>query len=294
MVTCTLPVRRGDYAGKALTITVEGLQGGHSGVEINKGRGNANILMGRVLYAVSRATRMRLVSVEGGGKDNAIPLCAVAHVVVRSAEKARAACAEVERALQGELCVTDPGVRVTVTEGEKTLAMDSDSTRAAIAMLMNVPNGVQVMSADVEGLVQTSLNLGILTTEDRTVTAIFSVRSSVESQKEMLWDRLRCLMDLLGGTVEVSGNYPGWAYRQDSPLRDVMTEVFTEQYGHAPKIEAIHAGLECGLFAGKLPGLDCISFGPDLKEIHTSRETMSVSSVRRVWAMVTEVLRRMK
>lgn len=294
VATCTLPIRRSDYSGHALTVTLEGLQGGHSGVEINKGRGNANIIMGRILNKLSEATRMRLISVDGGGKDNAIALRTVARVVVKNEEKARSVCREMEKVLQEEYRVTDPGVKVCVIASEEAAAMDEDSTRRVIGMLMNVPNGVQVMSADIDGLVQTSLNLGILATEQMEVRAVFSVRSSVESQKQWLWERLGSLMGLLGGEVTVSGDYPAWAYRQDSPLRELMTEVFTEQYGYAPRVEAIHAGLECGLFCGKLPGLDCISFGPELREIHTVREKMSISSVQRVWAMLIEVLRRMK
>jgi len=126
------------------------------------------------------------------------------------------------------------------------------------------------------------------------VEASFCVRSSVESQKEMLVDRLTWLTEQLGGTVSVSGDYPGWQYRQESPLRDLLTQVFTEQYGHAPVVEAIHAGVECGLFCGKIPGLDCVSVGPDLSEIHTFRERLHIASTQRVWAMVVETLRRMK
>jgi dipeptidase D len=150
------------------------------------------------------------------------------------------------------------------------------------------------MSADMPGLVQTSLNLGILASGDDFVSASFCVRSSVDSQKLMLVDRLEALARQLGGSTRIEGDYPGWAYRPDSPLRELMTEVFTEQYGRAPKIEAIHAGVECGLFAGKLPGLDCVSFGPDLTEIHTFREKLHIASTQRTWALLTEVLRRMK
>ena len=110
----------------------------------------------------------------------------------------------------------------------------------------------------------------------------------------MLIDRLRCLTESLGGSVSTHGEYPGWEFMPQSPLRDLMVQVFTDQYGYAPKVEAIHAGLECGLFSAKLPGLDCVSFGPDLKEIHTFREKMSISSVQRVWKMLVELLRRMK
>ena len=159
-------------------------------------------------------------------------------------------------------------------------------------MLNCLPNGVQAMSPALPGLVQTSLNLGILETGETSVTASFCVRSSVGSQKQMLLERLECLMGQLGGSVAVSGDYPEWAYRQDSPLRRRMAEVFWEQYGREPQIEAIHAGVECGLFCGKIPDLDCVSIGPDLREIHTPRERMSISSVQRVWRFVLEVLKR--
>lgn len=150
------------------------------------------------------------------------------------------------------------------------------------------------MSADVEGLVQTSLNLGILKTEEDEVSFSFAVRSSVETEKEELVNRISCLVTELGGTVSCMGEYPAWEYRQDSPLRDRMVEVFEEQYGRKPVVQAIHAGVECGLFAGKLPGLDCVSFGPDMKDIHTPKESMDVESVQRTWNYTLEVLRRLR
>jgi len=157
-----------------------------------------------------------------------------------------------------------------------------------------MPNGVQTMSADIAGLVQTSLNLGILTTEEGTLTASFSVRSSVESQKQMMVDRIRCLMTQLGGGISIHGDYPGWEYLANSPLRDLMVEVYRDQYGKDPKIEAIHAGLECGLFAGKLAGFDSVSIGPDMSGVHTSRERLSIPSTQRTWKLLCEVLRRAK
>lgn len=291
---CTVPVRREAFDGTALHIEVKGLMGGHSGVEINKGRANANCQLGRVLYAVAKKTDMRIVTVNGGLKDNAIPISAAADVVVADKAVACAACEEMEAALKNEFRVTDPGVTVSVSETDSAVPMDLLSTDRVLCMLTCLPNGIYAMSADIEGLVQTSLNLGMFSTEEDRANADFCVRSSVASQKQMLVDRLESLTKMLGGTITVSGDYPGWEYLQESPLRDLMTEVYTEQCGSAPKIEAIHAGVECGLFAGKLPGLDCVSFGPDLMEIHTFRERMSVSSVQRTWKMVLEVLRRMK
>ncbi len=290
----TLPVVRKAYDGVAMTVTVDGLAGGHSGVEIHKGRANADMLLGRVLYAAAQSAELRLISVDGGLKDNAIPTAAQAIIVTDNAEAVTRVCEEMNAAFRAEYSVTDKGVRLSAVRGGSGTAMDEASTKRVIALLLCAPNGVHVMSADIAGLVQTSLNLGVLTTGEAEVKASFCLRSSVDSQKWMLVQRLECLAQQLGGSMVLAGDYPGWAYRQESPLRDLMTEVFTQQYGHAPKIEAIHAGLECGLFAGKISGLDCVSFGPDLSDIHTPRERMSVSSVQRVWAMLLEILRRMK
>ena len=289
-----LPVCRETFGAEFLTVTVGGLRGGHSGVEIDKGLGNACMLLGRVLTACGRETALRLVSVSGGLKDNAIPREASAVVAAADAREIRAVCARLDAELKNEYRTTDPEVFVSVRDGGAGLPMDEDSTRRILAFLTCAPNGIQAMSADIPSLVQTSLNLGILTTGDETVDASFCVRSSVDSQKQMLVERLECLTETLGGSVGVFGDYSGWEYRSDSPLRELLVEVFTEQYGHAPKIEAIHAGVECGIFAGKLPGLDCVSMGPDLTEIHTCRERLHIASVQRLWAMVLETLKRMK
>lgn len=295
VTNCFLPVVRAPFEGTALTVTVSGLQGGHSGVEIHKGRANANMLLGRVLQAMDQAAPLRLVSAQGGMKDNAIPTLSSAQVVVSDEQPARAAAEAMAAAFAGEFRVTDPKVAVTLEPCQLELApMDQDFTQKAICMLTCLPNGVQVMSADIPGLVQTSLNLGVLATGEEEMRASFCVRSSVESQKVMLVGRLSALMKQLCGRIEVFGDYSSWEYLADSPLRELMTEVYREQYGKEPSIEAIHAGVECGIFSGKLPGLDCVSIGPDLLEIHTPRERMSISSVQRVWKFVLEVLKRSK
>lgn len=295
LTRCTLPVTREPFAGAALTVRVSGLAGGHSGAEIHKGRANADVLLGRVLRAMAAETELRLSAAAGGLKDNAIPVTAEAVVAAADADRAKAAAAALAEALKGEYQAVDPGLRVEVLPAESAEPpMDALSTQRALCLLACVPNGVQEMSHDIPGMVQTSLNLGILETGAAELSAVFCVRSSVASQKEMLHDRLRCLTEALGGTVDISGEYPAWEYCRESALRERMTEVFREQYGHEPRIEAIHAGVECGLLCGKLPGLDCVSVGPDLTDIHTPRERMSISSVQRVWAFVLEVLRRSK
>ncbi len=291
---CILPLTRAEFAGEALTVTLDGLMGGHSGQEINKGRGNSNVLMGRVLNAISKKTELRLISVAGGQKDNVITGKTVAELLVADGQAARTACEEMAAVLKNEYVVTEPNLKVTVAAGKSAPAMDKATTDKVLCMLNCLPNGVQVMSADIAGLVQTSLNLGVLSTEEKELTASFCVRSSVESQKAMVVDRLKLVMDQLGGRVDVLGDYPGWAYQQESPLRDLLVEVFTEQYGRAPEVLAIHAGVECGMFAGKIPGLDCVSIGPDMKDIHSCNERLFIGSSRRTWELLVEVLARMK
>lgn len=292
---CILPVKREPFPGAVLTVSVGGLTGGHSGTEIHRGRANANVLLGRALRAASVRTQLRLGEAAGGSKDNAIPTESRAQIVVSDEAAARAALGELEAALRREYRTTDPELflRAEPSQWEGN-PMDRTSTERAVCLLTCLPNGVQAVSGDIPGLVQTSLNLGILTTGAEELRACFSVRSSLGSQKEALKDRLTCLTQALGGRTQYSGDYPAWEYKEDSLLRDRMVQVFREQYGRAPKVEAIHAGVECGLLAGKIPGLDCVSMGPDLLEIHTPRERMSISSVQRVWAFLLEVLKRSK
>jgi dipeptidase D len=291
---CNIPVAREPFAGTTLRITVDGLRGGHSGAEIDKGRANSSKLLGRVLYELKAKSDFRLCSVRGGMADNAIPVLSEA-VLVGDEAAARAAAKEMESLFRAEYRKSDPDIAVRVeTCASELVPMDCAGTENTVCFLQCCANGIFAMSADIEGLVQTSLNLGILNTEPDCVKASFSVRSSIDSQKQMLLGILRCLTERLGGSMGVTGDYPGWAYRAESPLRDLMAKVYTEQYGKAPKIEAIHAGLECGLFAGKLEGLDCVSLGPDMEAIHTPGEKLHIASTRRTWELLVETLRQMK
>ena len=295
-VECVFDAERESFAGENISIDISGLSGGHSGIEIIKGRANPNILMGRLLYKLACQQDVRLISVYGGDKDNAIPTASTALLCVEDAGKAIEFCTKMEELFKAEYAGVDDGLKLSANKiGDvPMLPMGLESSKKIISFLCCVPNGVQAMSADIEGLVQTSLNLGILTGDEKAVYVRFSVRSSIESQKEMLFDRLRCLAEALGGTVEISGNYPGWAYRKDSPLRELMVQVYKEQMGKEPVIEAIHAGLECGLFLGKRPDFDCISFGPDITDIHTFREKLWIESTQRTWELLKETLKRIK
>lgn len=292
MTRCRLPFLCEPFSGTIMEVTVGGLLGGHSGVEIDKERANSSMLLGRLLYSMKQSSEIRLINVEGGKKDNAIPQETRALLKAADAEAIRTVAAQMEAAFRFEYQTSDPGVFVKVdTANTNRVPMDACSTEKVVNMLTCMPNGIQAMSADIAGLVQTSLNLGVLLTEEQDVLASFCIRSSIATQKQMLVDRLACQMELLGGSIGISGDYPGWEYKQDSALRDLMVQVFERQYGHTPQISAIHAGLECGMFMGKLPDLDCISIGPDMTEVHTYRESMSIASVQRVWSFLTEVLK---
>ncbi len=200
-VFCHLPLIREEFAGETLAVRVSGLVGGHSGVEINKGRANANVLMGRLLRAMAAVTELRLVSAEGGSKGNAIPTAAAAVVTVVDGSAAQKAAETLAAEIKKEYRIADPGLTVAVETVEaESLPMDEVTTGKALCMLTCLPNGVQAMSMDIPGLVQTSLNIGILKCGDDEMTAVCSVRSSVASQKQMVRDRLRCLTEQLGGS----------------------------------------------------------------------------------------------
>jgi len=292
---CTLPVSRGAFWGTVCKLTVDGLMGGHSGEEIHKGRANANILLGRALIELMNATDLRILDLTGGAKDNAIPRDARALVAVRDFAVAKAAAAALSEALQNEYRTADPDVRVTLVPAECDLVpLDEGSTRRVATFLFCAPNGVQMMSAEVPGLVQTSLNLGQVAAEAQTVTARFMIRSSVNSQAAETTEKVIALTRALGGTVDIPASYSAWQYRPDSHLREVMIEAFRAVYGEEPKVAALHAGLECGILSGKMPELDCISFGPDLVSIHTPRERLHIASTERTWLLTLETLKRLK
>ena len=294
---CRLPIDREKGTGTAVTLKISGLAGGHSGVEIDKGRANANQLLGRTLNELGKSVPYALIYAEGGLKDNAIPRAAEAGLVVASEyiPTVKAFAAEYNDIFASEYRASDPELSFTAAVGEEESfeVVDSDSKKRMIAALLNLPGGIQRMSLDIPGLVQTSLNMGILKTGDNEMIMSFAVRSSVGTEKTELVSRLTNLTELLGGTVELTGNYPAWEYKTDSKLRKLMIEIFEEQYGKKPAVEAIHAGVECGLFAGKLSGLDCVSIGPDMKDIHTPNERMDAASVERTWKYVLEILRRL-
>lgn len=297
-VTCHLPVEREDKTGNKYRLTIDGLQGGHSGVEIHKERGNANWLLGRLLYQLQEVTDIQVVNAKGGLADNAIPRCASMECIVskESEELFKTTIAKYEKELKQELSSKDKDVFVKCEELSKTReeVLDKASTLKMAYLLLDVPNGVYAYSADIEGLVQTSLNLGILELKEDELVLTFSLRSSLESEKQLLAQKLDAITKLVGGYIVASSEYPGWAYKEDSYLREHMKNVYKDMFDKELNIVAIHAGLECGIFAGKLEGLDCVSFGPNMRDIHTTEECMEIASVQRTWEFILKVLETMK
>lgn len=299
-VKCRLaPQARERGKGVLCALTAGGLIGGHSGGEIHKERGNSNCILGRVLDCVTKRLPVCLVSAEGGLADNAIPRESRAVLLVAEEDLTafRELVRNAEQEIRAELASRDPDFFLKTEEqggGEADCLSPADTRRTA-AFLNSLPNGVQAMSPDISGLVETSLNLGILRAgRDEAgqweVMAEFSVRSSVESEKRALIEKLEAVTELAGGGCEVTGDYPGWKYRKDSPLREKMIAVYERMYGAPPKVEAIHAGLECGILGSKIRDLDCVSIGPDMRDIHTTEETLSIASTRRVWEYLVELL----
>ena len=291
-VDCALPLKREMVDGALCEVHIGGLTGGHSGAEIHKGRANSNTLMGRFLVHAGKKVDMNILAMEGGLADNAIPRETKMEVVVSDVEALTAQAEAFDKILKAEYATKDSGVfvKVTVKEVGSFEAVTKEDSEKTGKLIFLLPGGVQAMSGDVEGLVETSLNMGQLSMKKEQINLGFSVRSSIESAKYMLVEKLYALTESFGGSCKSTGDYPGWAYRVDSPLRDSMVNIYTEMFGKAPKIEAIHAGLECGFFLGKIPELDCVSIGPDMKDIHTTEETMSISSVKRTWEFILKVL----
>lgn len=291
---CTLPVTRAPFSGTALTVTVGGLLGGHSGAEIDKGRGNAVQLMGRALYgAMEQVGALRIADLRGGQFDNVIcPRCdAVVAVPAGKEEEFTSFVRKFDRIMKNELSVADGGVTLSCAAVSGTAAYDADASARMLHALLVMPQGVQVMSPDFPGLVQTSQNLGVITAEDDGLRFSLSIRSSVASEKEMLLQKVRAIITFAGGTVSTRGDYPAWQYARQSPLRDTVMAAYKRVTGKDGVALAIHAGLECGLLAGKMPGLDAVSFGPELLDIHSPRERLGVASVERMYQLVCEILK---
>lgn len=297
-VNVTLPIKRVMQSGEKVALTITGLEGGHSGSEIDKEHGNANILMGRLLRALFEETPFGIISLAGGLKDNAIPRECVTELLVpqENVNLVKEIADKLDIELKKEFMTADPSVCIEFEDlGKREESiLDFGSVSRVIFYLRSVPNGVQHMSQVMHGMVETSLNLGIMELKEDALHTVTSIRSSVGTRKADLLDRVTAIVELLGGEAEVEGDYPAWEYKQDSSLRPQIAKVYKQLYGKDPVFETIHAGLECGLLSEKIKNLDCVSFGPDNFDIHTPKERLSISSTGRVWDFIVEFLRQAK
>lgn len=287
-----LPVEYTESNNNAFEITVSGLHGGHSGAEIHNGYRNSNKVLGELLEKLNCSISFNIIDIGGGTADNAITRFSKCTVSAESD-----IFSDVQ-AIGSDICKkikdTDPDAEITVCHAEKTdKCLTSASTDAVIALLNALPSGVIAMSNQIECLVETSLNLGIMKLSDGKFNCSFSVRSGVDTERHKLSDSLRNIAEMHSASIKFYSAYPAWEYKKDSDLRDTMAQIYKDMYGKDMTVTAIHAGLECGLFCGKIKGLDCVSFGPDIFDIHTPCEKLSVSSTERTWNYLLKVLEKL-
>jgi dipeptidase D len=281
---------------RAFKLEVSGLKGGHSGMDIILQRGNANKVFFRLLNCAYRATGVRLASIEGGSLRNAIPREAVGILTVEAsmvAELKQFIEAEFEL-VRKELSATEPDIKLIMTETEIPSSIMDEQTQVKLTKsIMACPNGVIRMSDNMPGLVETSGNMAIVKSDSRvgTIEVSFLIRSSVDSAKADLSNRLHALFTLAGADVTISGGYPGWKPNLGSPILKTMQQVYQNKYGKIPEIKAIHAGLECGILAGAYPGWDMISFGPTIRYPHSPDEKVNIASVQKFWDFLVETLK---
>ena len=297
-INSSIPVTRTSQTGLETIITLTGLDGGHSGAEIHKEHGNTNILMGRILENIFNELPFGILDIKGGLKDNAIPReCTVTLLIPEEArEDVTRIVNATAKELAAELSVADPATRIDLSFGNVTEknVLDYASVNKIILYLRTVPNGVINMSQVITGLVETSLNLGILELKDNELSTLTSIRSSVATRKDDLKKRVMNIIEMLGGECEAEGEYPAWEYNDHSTLRPQVVKVYQELFGEEPKLTAIHAGLECGILSDKIPNLDCVSFGPTNYDIHTPKERLSISSTEKYWNFLVKFLEEAK
>ncbi len=291
-VDCDIPVETEVKTGVVCEITTQDFLGGHSGIEIDKGRANAITTMGRFLMLLKDKMTFDIVSINGGVKDNVIPKNITIELMTEDMDTLKATLEEFNGYMAVEYGISDSKARFVsnVKEAKECEVLTEASKEKVLTALNVMPNGIQTMSMDLPGQVETSLNFGVIHLDVNHMSLSFAVRSSLESAKMYVGAKVKQLTEVLGGTAYYRGQYPGWTYARESKLRDLCLKVYKEQYGTDAKVEVVHAGLECGILSSKIEGLDCISMGPDMFDVHTPDEKISISSVARVWEFLKAVL----
>lgn len=297
-ITTEIPVTREEKSGVSVKLEIKGLKGGHSGSEIHEQRGNAHKLMGRLLCRISEEVDFNLVDIQGGAKENVIAMENAANIILagEDAQKAVALTAEMKAVFENEFMGDEPGMTVTAETKEEgsCRAFDKASTERIIAYLIISPYGVQGFSRKLKGLTESSINIGVMKTKEDVVETVYLMRSSVESLKQYMRIQIEEYAKVIGAKTTINSEYPAWQYDPDSELRKVMEDVYEDMYGKAPEVFAVHAGLECGMFLGKRPDLDCVSMGPNMCDIHSFNEKLDIASTERTWNYLKAVLAALK
>jgi dipeptidase D len=288
--TLALEPTPANYAG--FRLAVAGLKGGHSGIDIHLGRGNALKLLGEALARLASCADLRLIRMQGGSARNAIPREAEAVYAAPTAALPllTAACDALRAEWQTRFAGADPALTLTLSPAEPAPALVPADTARLLAWLTSAPNGVDALSADFPGVVETSDNLGVLALEGDALRATYKVRSLLDAQADALADRLIAHTQAHGFSAHKDGAYPGWKPNPASPALALCRRVYEAEFGQPAHIQVIHAGLECGLFAASHPHLDMISFGPDIRGAHAPGERVEIASVERCWALLKAVL----
>lgn len=283
---------------EAYQISISGLKGGHSGGEIKKGRANSNKLMGRLLYGLSMDMEYYINAINGGLKMNAIPREADAVIFIspKDSVKLSETVSAWEKTFKNEFRSSDPGVTIELekTNSNSDSVFSKDTMKKAVSSYILMPNGIQTMSMDIEGLVESSTNLGVVTTSEDKIAFESAVRSSVRSLKLNIVNQIKTICDVLGAEFVSSADYPEWEYNPSSKLRALCEKIYEEKYGKKLIINMIHGGLECGLFMEKMSGADMVAIGPDMYDVHTPNEHISIPSISRTWDYLLAILKEIK
>lgn len=278
--------------GQILRIEVKGLQGGHSGMDIHKGFGNANIILGRILYKALENQNVQLISIDGGSLRNAIPREAVALISVRNAnEFIETVIGGIKKEILEEFASIEAGLQINIeisTSSEE--ALSEENSKKIVLVLKSLHNGVYRMSPDVQDLVESSNNVARVELKDGGLKILNLSRSSVDSSKDSVAEQLKSVSELAGMNVEFSGSYPGWKPKPGSEIVQLMEKIYTEKFAEKPHVVACHAGLECGIIGANYPEMEMVSYGPTIRGAHSPDEKANISSTQKFWAFTKDIL----
>lgn len=288
-----------ELKGEVLKIEISGLKGGHSGMEIHKQRGNANKVMGRVLYSLSKEVPFNIVLINGGTKHNAIPQNCICNISLKKEDlkKAEEIILNIEEDLKEEFKISDSNIKINfkLNEINKKLQLNKESTEDLISFLFLVPDGLQSVSQEIEGLVESSLNLGVISLEEDKIRFTIDIRSSIRSKKINILNKIEALCKIMNYNLIKEGDYPEWKYEKESKINELCLKTYKELFGKEASITSLHAGLECGLFKEKMgKDVEFISFGPDIFDVHTSKEHFKIESVKRIYEFLIALLKKLK